>query len=161
MIVLGVDTSSSCCGHALVDRDELVDSGVWEPTKAEAKTAGVARLWSYYMWLNTYVGLRRDRIDMAAIEELAVVRGAKTVRVLAAFETIALLVCKKHNIPIIRVKAGEARHHLLGLPVTCSKEEAHMELKRQYPDLKLPRKGGPDVADAFIAAKAGPSLVGS
>lgn len=162
MIVLGVDTSSLCCGHALVDRGELVGFGIWTPTPAETKAAGAGRLWSYYAWFNTFVGMRKHVIDMAAVEELAVVRGAKTVRVLAAFETVALLVCKKHDIPIIRVKAGEARHEVLGVPVTCSKEEAHAVLKRKYPDLKLPRgKGGPDVADAFIAAKAAPALAGS
>lgn len=161
MKVLGIDPSSSCSGHALVEGDDLISHGVWVPTPAEAKAKGATRMYGYYKWLNTWIGLRRSTIELAVIEELAVTRGAKTARVLAHFEAIACVVCKKHGLIVVRVKAADARHQLLGLPITATKEEAHAVVKQNYPNLKLPRKGGADVADAFVMAKAGLTVLGS
>ena len=159
MKVLGVDPSSSSGGHALVEGDALLDWGVWKPPK---KLTDVARMFSYYTWLNSWVGLRRSQIDMAVVEELAVVRGAKVARVLAHFEAIACVVCKKHGLMVVRVKAGVARNLVLGMNPNSPKEDVLVEVRKQYPDLKFPPKnqGGEDVADAFVQAKAGPLSIG-
>lgn len=119
-------------------------------------------MYSYYMWLNTWVGLRKHQIDMAVVEELAVVRGAKVARVLAHFEAIACVVCKKHDLIVVRVKAGVARNLVLGMNPNSPKEDVLVEVRRQYPKLKFPPKnqGGEDVADAFVQAKAGPLSIG-
>jgi len=161
VIVLGIDPSSSCSGHALVEGDDMIGYGVWTPTPAEEKAKGATRIFAYYSWLNTWIGLRRSTIELAVVEELAVMRGAKTARVLAHFEAAALIACKRHGLIVVRVKAADARHQLLGLPITATKEEAHAVVKQNYPQLKLPRKGGADVADAFVMAKAGLTVLGS
>lgn len=158
MNVLGVDTSSSSSGHTLVIDGELHSWGVWKPTPTEQKVKGVTRIWSYYQWLNTYIGMRKHLIDMVVVEELAVARGAKTARILGNFETVALIVPRKHGLPVVRVKAGVARNLVLGMNPNSSKEDVLVEVRKQYPQIKWPPKnqGGEDVADAFVAALAGP-----
>jgi Holliday junction resolvasome RuvABC endonuclease subunit len=137
----------------------MVDWGVWKPP---AKLTDVARMYSYYTWLNTWVGMRRSQIDMAVVEELTVMRGAKVARVLAHFEAIGCVVCKKHGLMVVRVKAGVARNLVLGMNPNSKKEDVLVEVRRQFPNLKFPPKnqGGEDVADAFVQAKAGPLAVG-
>lgn len=163
MIVLGVDPSSSSSGHAIVDGDDMIGFGVWKPTKAEEKAKGATRMYAYYRWLDTWVAMRRSMIDMAVVEELGVMRGAKTARVLANFEAIACVVCKKHDLIVVRVKAGVARNLVLGMNPNSKKEEVLVEVRKQYPNLKFPpaNQGGGDVADAFVMAKAGPQAASS
>jgi len=159
MKILGIDTSSSSGGHALVEGDDLIDWGVWKPP---TKFTEVSRMYSYYTWLNTWVGMRKSVIDMVAIEELGVMRGAKVARTLAHFEAIAVVVCKRHDLIVVRTKAGVARNLVLGINPNSSKEEAVAEVKRQYPHVKFPpvNRGGLDVADAFVQAKAAPLSIG-
>lgn len=163
MRVLGVDPSSSSSGHALVEGDEMIAHGVWKPSASEEKVKGATRMYSYYTWLHTWIGMRRDMIDMAVVEELGVMRGAKTARVLAHFEAIACVVCKRHDLIVVRVKAGVARNLVLGMNPNSKKEEVLVEVRKQYPNLKFPPKnqGGEDVADAFVMAKAGPAAADS
>jgi Holliday junction resolvasome RuvABC endonuclease subunit len=163
MQVLGIDPSSSSSGHALVRGDEMIAHGVWKPTTAEQKIGGATRMYSYYTWLYGWIGLRRPAIDMAVIEELGVMRGAKTARVLAHFEAVACIVCKRHGLIVVRVKAGVARNLVLGMNPNSKKEEVLVEVRKQYPNLKFPPKnqGGEDVADAFVMAKAGPAAADS
>lgn len=102
--------------------------------------------------------MRKSLIDIVVVEELAVTRGAKTTRVLAHFECCSCLAALRHGIPVITVRAGEARNMILGCPVNISKEDAHKLVKMQFPDLELPatNRGGPDVADAYVLTQAGP-----
>ena len=162
MNVLGVDTSSASSGHALLEDGEMREYAVWRPSATEKKIGGMVRMWSYYTWFNTWVGLRKGVIDMVAIEELGVMRGAKTARVLGQFETIAIIVCMRNNLMVVRVKAGVARNLVLGMNPNSPKEQVLEEVRRQFPHVKFPPKnqGGEDVADAFVAAKAGPMAVG-
>lgn len=145
----------------VVDR-EFDSYAIWKPTKVETKIAGATRMFAYYQWLNTYIGLRKSSIDMVVVEELAVMRGAKVARTLAHFEAIACVVPMKHNLMVVRVKAGTARNLVLGIPITASKEVTLTAVRERYPDVKWPPKnqGGEDVADAFVMALAGPLAAG-
>lgn len=168
MLVLGVDPSSSCTGLALVRGEELVSHAVWTPPKRATRPAG---LLDYRKSMSDWIEVVRLRTfdhgelgplpDLAVVEELSVTRGWKTVRALAHFEAITYLVLEEFGIPIKTVKPGAARNWVLDMKITSSKEDVHAEVRRRWPDLKLPpvNRGGGDVADAYVVALAAPEIL--
>ena len=158
MKILGIDPSSACGGHAIADGDHLVEHAVWKPSKAAVKQKGATRIFEYYRWLDEWLAPRAGELDLAAIEDQVVMRGAKTARILAHFEAIAIVVVKIYGLPLVRVKAGEARNIVLGMNPNSPKEQVLEALRLARPDLSLPPKnqGGPDVADAFVLTQAAP-----
>lgn len=157
MIVLGCDVSSSSTGLARVRGDDLLDYAVWTPPKKASRPAAILE---YEQSLDKW--LEGKEIDMAVVEEPGGGGlGFRTIRSMAHFESITYLVLERRKIIIVVVKAGHARNLVLGMKITASKEEAHAEVKRRWPGLKLPpaNRGGPDVADAFVQAKAGPEFL--
>jgi Holliday junction resolvasome RuvABC endonuclease subunit len=154
--VLGVDPSSSSTGLALVDGERLVDSAVWKPT---SKMTRPDALLDYEDSLSEWLVV--GPFDLAVVEELSVTRGWKTVRALAHFEAVTYVALARRRIPMITIKPGAARNWVLEMDITSSKEEVHAEVKRRWPDLRLPRvdQGGGDVADAYVMALAGPEAL--
>lgn len=161
MKVIGIDPSSSSAGHVVVIGDQLHEQAVWRPSRAAARARGGSRIFEYFEWLNAWLETRAVGVDLAVVEELAVMRGAKTARVLAHFEAAAIIAVKGHRLPLVRIKAGEARNMVLGMNPNTPKEAVLAELRRQRPNLKLPPKnqGGEDVADAFVLTQAVPMAV--
>lgn len=158
MRTLGIDASSSSTGLVRQTNGVLIEKAVWKPSKQADKIKGAYRLFEYFTDLSAWVGLRRSEIDLAVIEELGMVRGAKTVRVLSHFEAISVVVCKRHGIPTVQIKAGVARNLVLGLNPNCSKPEVLEAVRSRYPEIKWSpvNQGGTDEADAFVLALAGP-----
>lgn len=158
MIVLGCDTSSKSTGLAEVTDGELTDQAVWTPPK---KATRPAELLDYYRSLIGWLCNGHERVDLAIVEELSVTRGWKTVRALSHFEAVTYLALEEREIPIRTIKPGTARNWVLGMKITSSKEEVLAEVRRRWPDLRLPpsNQGGGDVADAFVIGKAAPEIL--
>lgn len=154
MIVLGVDPSSSSTGLAEVTDGDLTYHAVWTPPK---KSTRPAQLLDYSLALDEWLSTR-SMIDLAVVEELSVTRGWKTVRALAHFEAATYIVLERRRIPIVTIKPGAARNWVLGMPITSTKAEVLVEVRRRWPKMRLPaiNQGGGDVADAFVMALAGP-----
>lgn len=159
MNVLGVDASSSSTGLALTCGEELVAKAVWRPPPGRLSDG--QRLLVYEKWIFAQIAMFNP--DMAVVEYLAVMRGAKVIRVLSHFEGVTLLVLAKHDIITLQGRAGQARNIVLGLPVTVSKEEALDEVRRRWPRINFGVKGrgAEDVADAFVQALAHKTLAQS
>lgn len=162
MRVLGVDPSSSCTGIVKVDLQPslpdpfqaLIWKGIWKPPP---KATRPAELDDFFTSLDEVIG-EGQAPDIAVVLQLASMRGAKTVRTLSHFESIAYLALERRRVPIVTIKDGDARHAALGLPVVCSKREAIEAVVARYPALKwLPfgeKFDGPggDQVDAFVGA---------
>lgn len=161
MIVLGGDVSSKSTGLALVRREELLEQAVWTPPKKATRSA---ELLEYYVEFSNWLTVAEDnwgQIDLAVVEELSVTRGWKTVRALSHFEAITYLALEQHSIPLRTIKPGAARNWVLGLPITSEKAVVLAEVRRRWPDLRLPpsNQGGGDVADAYVMGLAGPEAL--
>lgn len=156
MIVLGFDVSSSSTGIVEVTDGKMTDQAVWKPPKKT--TVRPASINDYFMSITEWLRLRPA--DLAVVVGPAG-RSFKTIRAISHFESITFLVLERRGVPIKELKDSEARNWVLGLPIGSSKEEAHAEVRRRYPDLRLPpiNQGGGDVADAYVAALAGPEAM--
>ena len=135
---------------------DLTDCAVWTPPK---KATRPGELRDYYDSFTEWLDGRP--VDLAVVAQLAMSRGHTTTRVLAHFESPTYIVLERRSIPILTIKDGEARNWALGLKITSTKEEAHEEVRRRYPKIKVPpmNRGGGDVLDAFVAALAGPEAL--
>lgn len=152
MKVLGADTSSSLSGHALLVDGVLDSTYVWRPDK---KDDPLDKVYSYYLYTDHLLQLLRP--DCVVMEELAMVRGAKTVRILRRIEAALIIACRKNSIPIYEVRVGTARKNLFGKDV--KKEEAYRivteELELNHDWLPGTKKGGGlDEVDAYVCARA-------
>lgn len=162
MLVLGIDVSSSSTGMTLVDGTRLIAKAVWRPPKG--KTTRPRALLDYYRSLSDWIEeLRKDGHcpDVAIVEELGVHRGFKTVRALSHFEGVTYLVLEEQDIILRTVKAGVARHMVLGMNPNSPKDAVLAEVRRRWPKIRWSPKGqgGEDEADAFLVALAAPEVL--
>lgn len=165
MRVVGVDPSSSSTGFTYVVDGELKAKAVWTPPKKT--TPRPAALVDYEDSFDGWIGRIIDHlepgqsIDLAVVEELGMTRGHKTVRALSHFEAATYIVLERRRIPIMLIKAGKARNTVLGIPVTATKDEALAAVREQFPQIRWSpvNHGGPDEADAFVLAMAGPEVL--
>jgi Holliday junction resolvasome RuvABC endonuclease subunit len=156
MRIVAVDVSSSSTGIAYVDDGALIDYGVWAPPKKAARPSALLDfITSLQEWIAWPI------FDAAVMALPSMTRGHHTVRALAHFEAAAMIAFERRGLPVFEIKDGEARNWALGLKITASKEEAQEEVKKRYPDLKIPPmdKGGGDVIDAYVAALALPEAM--
>lgn len=155
MIVVGVDPSTTSTGLAEVVDGEMTDHAVWTPPKRSTRPAALR---DYEDSFSEWIG---DRPIDVAVVALPISRSHKVTRALALIESPTFIVLERRGVPVLEIKDGEARNWALGLPITSSKEQAHEEARRRYPNLRVPpsNQGGEDVLDAFVAALAAPEAL--
>jgi Holliday junction resolvasome RuvABC endonuclease subunit len=169
MFVMGVDPSSSCAGIVKIDIltalqdpfQALVWKGLWKPP---ARASRPDELLDYSDCLDEVLG-DGPLPDVAVVLRLASMRGAKTVRTLSHFESATYIVLARRRVPILTVRDSDARHHVLGLKITASKEEAIKATVERFPGIKWSPFGekfdgpGGDEIDAFIGALSAPAIM--
>jgi Holliday junction resolvasome RuvABC endonuclease subunit len=161
LLILGEDVSSTSTGWVIVDGQELLEVAVWTPPKKADLPRALADFYdAKHDWLDTCK--ERGLIPEVSIaEELGFTRNHQTVRVLSQFEGVAYLVNQQRGIISRTVKAGTARHHVLGLAVTTSKAEVHALARQRFSHLRFgpDNQGGGDLIDAYVVALAAPEVL--
>lgn len=157
MRVVGVDPSSAVCGFALVDNDVPVKLAAW---KRPPIGSAPARLDGYFSWLEGWLQIHTP--DLACIEFLSVERNAQTTRVVAMYQGISALACKRSGCIVVEARATSARKIVLG-DGSLAKREVFDQIKKRYPELSFDRfdKTGGDQADALILALAAKDIAES
>ena len=95
--------------------------------------------------------------DMACIESLSVTRGAQVTRMIAFYQSAAVLACRKSGVMVIEARVSTARMLVLGNG-GLSKEDAHKAMKKLFKGHKFKQmdSGGSDETDAAVLGVAGP-----
>lgn len=159
MRTLGLDTSSTSTGAALLDDGELVWGALWKrPRGASALDA----LGGFQAWLARHIsyGDMADKVsgarlaslqrpDRALIEFDMVVRGVKTVRALARYEGVAACTCQQMDIPLKEITPSSARKRGLGNG-GLSKEAAAERVHEMFPWFDWSEDKGHDISDAVV-----------
>lgn len=150
MIILGLDTSTTSTGFAVIDNGKLISYGTIEPPKK-------AELLDRIIYIEQYVKqiIKAKEIDYVVIEQLAVMRSANTTRVLAGLLYHLLVEFKKRDLLTILVRPSEWRSkcHIKG--------KIRSELKANTIAYVLNKYGievGEDEADAICIAEFGNHL---
>lgn len=147
--ILGLDTSSSKAGIALIDDEyNLKHLDLWKKNK---KKDHYENLLDWYSHVESLMP-----VDLVAIEKVSKSRNLNTVRLLAYFEAAALLVAQRHDVEIYHVSPMTARAKGFGNG-KLSKEAIYLMAQKEYKDFEfLPyEKGGNDMSDAVTLARAG------
>lgn len=148
MKIVGIDPSSSVCGLAVIENNDLLITDAW--FKDENKSSS-ENLVSYFTWLQVF--LSANKPDIAIIEFLSVVRNAEATRKIAHFQAISSLVCKLRGLLVIEARVTSARKASLGKG-NLSKRECFDLIKKKFPDHKFNRfdRSGSDETDAVVLA---------
>lgn len=150
MRVMGADPSSSCAGLVLSSDKTFVDKRIWKP---KPKMPRGEALLAYYDYTLKLLAIWQP--DMAIVAQLSNVRGLPVVRALSHFEGATLMACARLGILTFQIKDSTARHHVLGLPITASKDDAIAAVKHRWPELKWSRgDAAGDEIDAFVFSLA-------
>ena len=154
MRIVGIDPSSSCCGLAILEDQQIIVTDAWFYPKIGSDSA---RLVDYFVWLQAW--LSANPADVAVVEFLSVVRNAEATRKVAHYQAISSLVCKLKGLMVIEARVTEARKQALGRG-NLSKKEAYAMIKKLYPSHEFRRadKGGYDETDAVVLARGGIAL---
>lgn len=154
MKIAGVDPSSSVCGVALVEDNNLLITDAWVKDKTKSHPENLV---GYFIWLQNW--LSANEPDVAVIEFLSVTRNAEAARVIAFYQGVSALVCKLRGLLVIEARATSARKASLGKG-NLSKKECFALIKKKYPDHVFKRfdSSGADETDATILALGGISL---
>lgn len=146
-LVLGLDTSSSKAGIALIDgKNKLIELDLW---KKDKKKNHYENLLDFH----TYVG-KLLPVDLVVIEKVSKSRNLNTVRLLAYFEAACLLAAQKHGTEILHISPVTARKKGFGNG-KLSKEAIYTMANKKYGPLLEYDKGGNDQSDAITLARAG------
>ena len=146
-LVLGLDTSSSKAGIALLDgKYKLKQLDLW---KKDKKKNHYENLLDFHI----YVG-RLMPVDLVVIEKVSKSRNLNTVRLLAYFEAACLLAAQKHNVEILHISPKTARKDGFGNG-NLHKEAVYAMANKKYGPLLDYEKGGNDESDAICLARAG------
>ena len=150
-LVLGLDTSSSKAGIALIDnKNKLVELDLW---KKDKKKNHYENLLDFH----PYVG-RLLPVDLVVIEKVSKSRNLNTVRLLAYFEAACLLAAQKHGTEILHISPVTARKNGFGNG-KLTKEAIYTMANKKYGPLLPYDKGGNDQSDSLCLARAGVSYL--
>lgn len=143
MRTLGLDTSSTATGVALVADGELLWTAIWTRPKS---LSGLEALGDFQRWLARHIhyGGKADlvgerprlasdpRPDRCFVEYDMVQRGGKTIRALARYEGVAIATCQQMDIDVRDTTPSHARKLALG--VGCKKDRAAQLIAGIFPD---------------------------
>ena len=154
MRVIGIDPSSSVCGVAVCDGEELLWTDIWKKT---AHKSDAWNLYDYFRWLSAK--LTESEAHMACVEFLRVDRNVQAVRMISHYQAVSALASKMSGMVVIEAHVKTARKEALGRG-DYSKDQAWDIVKKRFSDHTFHAKnsGGTDEADAIVLALAGPGI---
>ena len=152
MVVLGLDTSTTSTGFAVMENGKIISYGTIEPPKK-------LELLDRIIYIEEYVKqiIKAKEVDYVIIEQLAVMRSANTTRVLAGLLYHLLIEFRKRDLLTVLVRPNEwrAKCHIKG--------KTRPELKRNTINYVLDKYGvdvNEDEADAICIAEYGKYIEG-
>lgn len=152
MTVLGLDTSTTSTGFAVIENGKLISYGTIEPPKK-------IDLLDRILYIEEYIKqiIKAKDVDYVVMEQLTVMRSANTTRVLAGMLYHLLLEFRKRDLLTILVRPSEWRGH-------CHiKGRTRAEVKAgamKYIIEKYGVDANEDEADAICIAEYGSKIEG-
>lgn len=150
MRILGLDTSTSSTGYAVIDNGKLICYGSIKPPK---KLNTIEKI--IYIEKEIKEIISKKKVEYIVIEQLAVMRSANTTRVLAGLLYHLIIEFTKKDILTILVRPSEWRSH-------CGiKGKGREELKQNainYIKSKYKIDVNDDEADSICIAEYGNDL---
>lgn len=145
--IISIDPSSSCSGVAFITDGEVVEHSHWEKDK---KADLGANLYSYSLFLKRFRAKRK--VNWIASEEVSHSRNVNTIRKIAYFESVGLLLGGEWKAEILLLKVKTHRRLAFGNG-SFTKEWCYNELSKKY---KFPPydSGGNDESDAISVGLA-------
>lgn len=151
---MGIDPSSSCSGVAIVNEGKIEYSThvVHSPDMPIQRNMN---LFLKFLWKLQ----KESQVEGLVIERVSVSWNVNTIRKIAYFEAMGLLLAAQEAIYVSQVQATKARRIVLGRG-TLSKEASFEVVKAKFPRWKFYSKAEPamDEADAIVLALAGREL---
>jgi len=150
MKILGLDTSTTSTGYAVLDNNKLISYGT-------IKTPKKADLLDKIIYIEEHIKqiIKAKGVEFIVIEDLAVTRSASTTKALAGELYHLLVEFRKRDMLVVQVRPSEWRK-VCKIKGKCRKElkeNAIQHVKKIY-DLDV----NDDEADAICIAEFGNSL---
>jgi Holliday junction resolvasome RuvABC endonuclease subunit len=148
-LILGLDTSSTKSGIALIDeKKNLLKLDLWKKNK---KASMYENLVEWQSYVEAFFP-----VDLVVIEKVSKSRNLNTVRLLAYHEAAVLISAQKWNIEILHISPMTARKQGLNNG-KLKKEAVFSMITRKYKDQEFLEfdKGGNDQTDAVCLSLAG------
>ena len=150
MRILGLDTSTTSTGYAVLDNKRLISYGT-------IKTPKKADLLDKIIYIEEHIKqiIKAKEIEFIVIEDLAVTRSASTTKVLAGLLYHLLVEFRKKELLVVQARPSEWRS-VCGIKGKCRKEfkqNAIQHIKNEY---KIDVNN--DEADAICIAEYGNNL---
>jgi Holliday junction resolvasome RuvABC endonuclease subunit len=140
----GVDPASGTTGIAFVDdNDNVVETAVFTANK---KLPIASQMMLFHKMFTVLCKKHKPRI--VVVEKVSVSWNLDTVRKIAYYEAIAMLVAEKHKATVLQINVGSARKKALGK--NMPKEAAAEVVREKYGQLL-----SLDETDAIVCALAG------
>lgn len=151
MIIMGVDSSSSCTGITILDDGKLVATEIWVPQNKKAPVG--TRLFQFHRWFRARI--KQYEPDRVGLETVSVSRGHQTTKVLAYYEAAVILACESYKIVWTPWRVKQARASLFGQGGMTKRIAYKTIVKNEKKHLWRPYdKGGNDETDSYVIAKA-------
>lgn len=150
MKILGLDTSTTSTGYAVLDNEKLISCGT-------IKTPKKADLLDKIIYIEEHVKqiIKAKEVDFIVIEDLAVTRSASTTKALAGLLYHLLTEFRKRELLVVQARPSEWRK-VCGIKGKCRKElkeNAIQHVKNVY-NINV----NDDEADSICIAEFGNSL---
>lgn len=145
--IISIDPSSTCTGVAFLKNGEVQEFAHWNKNK---KASLNANLYDYSLFLRRFRAKRK--IDIVASEEVSHSRNVNTIRKIAYFESIGLLLAGEWKAKIMLFKPASHRKLALGNG-NFTKEFCYNKLSKTY-RFSAYDAGGNDESDAVSVGLA-------
>lgn len=150
MKILGLDTSTTSTGYAVLDNEKLISCGT-------IKTPKKADLLDKIIYIEEHIKqiIKAKEVDFIVIEDLAVTRSASTTKALAGLLYHLLTEFRKRELLVVQARPSEWRS-VCGIKGKCRKElkeNAIQHVKNVY-NINV----NDDEADSICIAEFGNSL---
>ena len=150
MRVLGLDTSTTSTGYAIIDNGKLIDYGCIKPPN---KLNTIDRI--IYIEKEVKEIIFKKEIEYVVIEELAIMRNGSTAKILAGLLYHLMIEFRKRELLTVLVRPSEARKgRITGKNRQELKQNAIYYVKSKY---KI-KDVNDDIADSIILAEYGSEL---
>lgn len=147
MLILGIDSSSTKSGVAVIKDGKVTEVSVFYSNKKDDLGK---RLYDWGEYLRNTKAKRR--IDAIGLEQVSSSRNLNTVRMLAYFEAVVIQKSAEWDTKLFLFKPATARKIALGNG-SITKEQVYDKFKKKYGLLPY-SNGGNDQSDSIVIALA-------
>lgn len=150
MKILGLDTSTTSTGYAVLDNNKLISYGT-------IKTPKKADLLDKIIYIEEHIKqiIKAKEVEFIVIEDLAVTKNASTTKVLAGLLYYLLVEFRKRELLVVQAKPTQWRS-VCGIKGKCRKELKENAI--QYVKSVYNIETNDDEADAICIAEYGSKL---